>query len=70
MIVATNSARAERTSGDCPSRELHGSDVNITISLASLAPDIVEAIIAGRLPHGIALRDLTDRPCSGPSSGV
>ena len=36
--------------------------VNATISLASLAPDIVEAAIAGRLPHGIALRDLTDPP--------
>jgi hypothetical protein len=36
--------------------------VNSTISLASLAPDIVEAAVAGRLPHGIALRDLTDPP--------
>ncbi|MGA0598824.1 recombinase family protein [Enterovirga sp. CN4-39] len=36
--------------------------VNATLSLASLAPDIVEAAIAGRLPHGIALRDLTDPP--------
>ena len=36
--------------------------VNATISLSSLAPDIVEAAIAGRLPHGIALRDLTDLP--------
>ncbi|MGA0598435.1 recombinase family protein [Enterovirga sp. CN4-39] len=36
--------------------------VNATISLAGVAPDIVEAAIAGRLPHGIALRDLTDPP--------
>ena len=36
--------------------------VNATISLAHLAPDIVEAAIQGRLPHGIALRDLTDPP--------
>lgn len=36
--------------------------VNATISLAHLAPDIVEAAIAGRLPHGLALRDLTDPP--------
>jgi ParB-like chromosome segregation protein Spo0J len=42
--------------------------VNATISLASLAPDIVEAAIAGRLPHGIALRDLTDCRLPGPSS--
>ena len=36
--------------------------VNATLSLAHLAPDIVEAAIAGCLPHGIALRDLTDPP--------
>ena len=36
--------------------------VNATISLAHLAPDIVEAIIAGRLAHGVALRDLIDPP--------
>ena len=36
--------------------------VNARLSLASLAPAIVEAAIAGRLPHGIAMRDLTDLP--------
>ncbi len=36
--------------------------VNATISLAHLAPDIVDAAIQGRLPHGTALRDLTDPP--------
>ncbi|WP_375462165.1 recombinase family protein [uncultured Enterovirga sp.] len=36
--------------------------VNATISLAHLAPDIIEAAIAGHLPHGLALRDLTDPP--------
>ena len=36
--------------------------VSALLSLTGLAPDIVEAAIAGRLPHGIALRDLTDLP--------
>ena len=36
--------------------------VNARLSLASMAPAIVEAAIAGRLPHGIAMRDLTDLP--------
>ncbi|WP_375462184.1 recombinase family protein [uncultured Enterovirga sp.] len=36
--------------------------VNATISLAHLAPDIVEAAIAGRLPHGVGVRELTDAP--------
>ena len=36
--------------------------INATVSLASLSPAIVEAIIAGRIPHRIALRDLTDPP--------
>ena len=36
--------------------------INATLSLASLSPSIVEAIIAGRIPHGVALRDLTDPP--------
>lgn len=36
--------------------------VNKTISLAFVAPDIVEAAIAGTLPHGIGLRELIDPP--------
>lgn len=36
--------------------------VNSTISLTSLAPDIVEEIVSGRIPHGVAMRDLTDAP--------
>jgi hypothetical protein len=31
--------------------------VNMTISLAFLAPDLVKAAIEGRLPRGIGLRD-------------
>ena len=36
--------------------------VNITISLAFLAPDLVTAAIAGRLPHGMGVARLTDMP--------
>ena len=36
--------------------------VNMTISLAFLAPDIVKAAIDGRLPHGMGVARLTDLP--------
>ena len=36
--------------------------VNMTISLAFLAPDLVKAAIDGRLPHGMAIARLTDLP--------
>ena len=36
--------------------------VNMTISLAFLAPDLVKAAIAGRLPHGIGVARLADMP--------
>src|SRR3989441_7426532 len=36
--------------------------VNMTISLAFLAPDLVKAAIAGRLPHGMGVARLTDMP--------
>lgn len=36
----------------------------MTVSLAQLAPSIVRAIIAGRLPRGIGIRDLADLPPS------
>jgi site-specific DNA recombinase len=35
--------------------------VNMTISLAFLAPDLVQAI-AGRLPHGMGVARLADMP--------
>ena len=34
----------------------------MTISLAFLAPDLVQAAINGRLPHGIGVARLTDLP--------
>ena len=36
--------------------------VNMTISLAFLAPDLVEAAIEGRLPHGMGVVRLCDLP--------
>ena len=36
--------------------------INMTISLAFLAPDLVKATIDGRLPHGMGVARLTDLP--------
>jgi site-specific DNA recombinase len=36
--------------------------VNMTISLAFLAPNLVKAAIEGRLPHGMGVSRLTDLP--------
>jgi site-specific DNA recombinase len=36
--------------------------VNMTISLAFLAPDLVQAAIEGRLPRGIGVTRLRDAP--------
>jgi hypothetical protein len=36
--------------------------VNMTISLAFLAPDLVKAAIEGRLPHGMGVARLSDMP--------
>src|SRR5258706_2753465 len=38
--------------------------VNITISLAFLAPDLVRARVEGRLPRGIAVERLRDAPAA------
>ena len=40
--------------------------VNMTISLAFLAPDLVKAAIEGRLPRGIGMTRLTDLPAEWP----
>ena len=37
-------------------------NVNLTISLAFLAPDLVKAAIHGRLPHGMGVARLADLP--------
>jgi hypothetical protein len=36
--------------------------VNMMISLAFLAPDLVKAAIEGKLPHGMGVRRLRDMP--------
>jgi site-specific DNA recombinase len=36
--------------------------VNLTLSLAFLAPDLVKAAIDGRLPHGMGVARLADLP--------
>lgn len=36
--------------------------VNMTISLAFIAPDLVQAAVSGRLPHGIGVVRLVDMP--------
>jgi hypothetical protein len=36
--------------------------VNMTISLAFLAPDLVQAAVEGRLPRGIGIARLCDPP--------
>jgi site-specific DNA recombinase len=40
--------------------------VNMGISLAFLAPDLVKAAIDGRLPHGTGVARLTDLPAEWP----
>ena len=40
--------------------------VNMTISLAFLAPDLVKAAIEGRLPHGMGVTRLRDLPAEWP----
>jgi hypothetical protein len=36
--------------------------VRSTLSLAFLAPDIVQAVIAGKLPRGLGISQMTDLP--------
>src|SRR5205823_12817580 len=40
--------------------------VNTTISLAFLAPDLVKAAVEGRLPRGIGVTRLRDAPAEWP----
>jgi site-specific DNA recombinase len=40
--------------------------VNMTISLAFLAPSLVMAAVEGRLPHGIGVARLFDAPVAWP----
>jgi site-specific DNA recombinase len=58
-LIANPTASAERiaTREGCSTRK-----VNMTISLAFLAPDLVKAAIEGRLPRGIGVARLADMP--------
>ena len=53
--AATTESIANRTG--CSARK-----VNMTISLAFLAPDLVKAAIDGHLPHGLGIARLCDLP--------
>ena len=53
--AATTESIAEREG--CSTRK-----INMTISLAFLAPDLVKAAIEGRLPHGMGVARLCDLP--------
>jgi hypothetical protein len=58
-LIATSTANAESIGAreGCTARQ-----VNMTISLAFLAPDLVKAAIQGKLPHGMGVRRLRDLP--------
>jgi hypothetical protein len=58
-LIADSTATAETiaTRDGCSVRK-----VNMTISLAFLAPDLVKAAIEGRLPHGMGVVRLADLP--------
>jgi len=58
-LIADPSASAETIAKreGCSTRK-----INMTISLAFLAPDLVKAAIDGRLPHGMGVARLTDLP--------
>jgi site-specific DNA recombinase len=58
-LIADPSASADSIAKreNCSTRK-----INMTISLAFLAPDLVQAAIGGRLPHGMGVARLTDLP--------
>ena len=42
--------------------------INMTISLAFLAPNLVQAAVDGRLPRGVGIANLRDRRPIGPGN--
>ena len=58
-LIADPTASADRIAKreNCSARK-----INMTISLAFLAPDLVKAAVDGRLPHGMGVARLTDLP--------
>ena len=62
-LIADPTANTESIAGreGCPVRK-----VNMTISLAFLAPELVKAAIEGRLPHGHGVTRMHDLPAEWP----
>jgi hypothetical protein len=54
--TVTNVEQISRTE-NCTVRQ-----INMTISLAFLAPNLVQAAIDGRLPRGVGIANLRDAP--------
>jgi site-specific DNA recombinase len=57
-------ARMASTAAIASREVLSERSVRMTLSLAQLAPTIVRAIVDGRLPRGIGIRDLSELPVS------
>ncbi len=57
-------ARVESTDTIAVRENCSERSVRMTLSLASLSPTIVRAIIEGRLPRGIRVKHLADLPAS------
>ena len=57
MTDPTVEAESIAVRENCSARQ-----VNMTISLAFLAPDLVKAAIEGRLPHGYGVTRMRDLP--------
>ena len=60
LVEAKGDVQSIAQREDCTVRQ-----VNMTISLAFLAPGLVQAAIDGRLPRGIGVTQLRDAPQSG-----
>jgi len=56
------SGRVTTVSQLCTREKCSARQVNLTISLAFLAPDLVKAAVEGRLPRGIGIERLRDPP--------
>ena len=58
-LMAETATNVEQIAGseNCTVRQ-----INMTISLAFLAPNLVQAAVDGRLPRGVGIADLRDAP--------
>ena len=58
LLINTNATvEAIAAHEDCSARK-----INMTMSLAFLAPDLVKAAVEGRLPHGMGVTRLCELP--------